>query len=490
MLEHIETILLQRCGLSREQLVVVGVSGGQDSLCLMQVLRSARFPLLIAHFNHRLRDESDAEAAAVGQIAARRGLEFVTGSADVQAHAREQHLSLEEAARHLRYAFLFRQARQHEAQAAAVGHTADDQVETVLMHFVRGAGLGGLKGMTYRTVLPAFDVDIPIVRPLLDVWREETLACCKATGLQPVLDPSNDSPKFTRNRMRNELIPALAAFNPGFKQVVWRSVQSLQLDHELIQEMLGTAWDACIREQQPGLIGFDLAELRNLPPALQRGLLKMAAERLRPGRDTSFAALERAAALIRSGPQAQADMGGAMIALREGALLFILGPGGELPADAWPQMPQGTESLPLTIPGKVQLPDGWVLTCEEQTLSSSAREQAAHNEDLFQAWLDAGTLPGPLVLRARRAGDRFQPLGMQAGSQMISDLMINEKMPVRARNRWPLVCSGDAIIWVPGYRLAEPQRLRPASSKILHFSLRRIPSHPPEESDPSALYPP
>ncbi|HEY6074584.1 MAG TPA: tRNA lysidine(34) synthetase TilS [Anaerolineales bacterium] len=479
MFENIEALLLGACGLTRDRLVVVGVSGGPDSLCLMQLLRGARLPILVAHFNHHLREESDAEAAAVEQIARRLGVDFVTEASDVQAHARAQHLSLEEAARHLRYAFLLRQARARSAQAVAVGHTADDQVETVLMHFIRGAGLAGLKGMPYRTLLPSFDPEIPIVRPLLDSWREETVACCAASGLQPVFDPSNDSLHFTRNRMRNALIPELAAYNPGFKQVIWRSVQSLQLDHALIQEMIGAAWTACLREQQPGLIGFDVAELRKLPPALQRGLLRAAAERLRPGRDTSFSGLERAAALLRAAASARADMGGGITAVREGPLLHIISPGGVLPVAEWPQMPDGSDSISLPVPGSLELPNGWLLSCETRASTTAEREDAARNEDPLQVWLDADSLPGALEVRARRPGDRILPLGMGGRSQKISDLMINEKMPARAREHWPLLCSRETIIWVPGYRLAEPYRLHPGSRTVLYLALRRPP-------DPSA----
>ncbi|MGE5249598.1 MAG: tRNA lysidine(34) synthetase TilS, partial [Bacteroidota bacterium] len=242
MLEDIESILRNQCGLERDRLVVAGVSGGPDSLCLMEVLREAGYPVMVAHFNHHLRPESQAEAAHVQEIARRLDLPYVSGEADVHAHADAEGRSLEEAARRLRYAFLFEQARRYEAQAVAVGHTADDQVETVLMHFLRGAGLTGLKGMTYRTFLPSFERRIPVVRPLLDTWREETVACCAARGLQPVMDPSNASTEFMRNRLRNVLIPSLEEYNPKFRQVAWRSAQSLQLDHALLREMVEAAW--------------------------------------------------------------------------------------------------------------------------------------------------------------------------------------------------------------------------------------------------------
>src|SRR5512134_2632488 len=166
MLENIQSILQDRCGLRREQPVIAGVSGGPDSLCLMSVLRRAGYHVIVAHFNHKLRPDADADANIVEQTAARLNLVSVIESGDVRAYADTEKLSIEEAARNLRYRFLMQQVRRFKAHAVAVGHTADDQVETVLMHFIRGAGLAGLKGMNYRTILQAFDPEIPVVRPL------------------------------------------------------------------------------------------------------------------------------------------------------------------------------------------------------------------------------------------------------------------------------------------------------------------------------------
>src|SRR4029453_4930423 len=153
MLETIPSILQEQCGLNREQPVIVGVSGGADSLCLMSVIRKAGYHAIVAHFNHKLRPDADADANIVEQTAGRLNLISVIDKGDVGPHADQEKLSIEEAARTMRYRFLMAQARRFNAQAVAVGHTADDQVETVLMHFLRGAGLSGLKGMTYRTVI-------------------------------------------------------------------------------------------------------------------------------------------------------------------------------------------------------------------------------------------------------------------------------------------------------------------------------------------------
>src|ERR1051325_7990608 len=157
MLENIESILSEKCGLTPDRPIIAGVSGGPDSLCLMNVLRKAGYHVIVAHFNHKLRPDADADANIVEKTAARLNIASVIQSGDVRVFADTEKLSIEEAARLLRYRFLMDQARRFHAQAVAVGHTADDQVETVLMHFLRGAGLSGLKGMGHRTIIHMFD---------------------------------------------------------------------------------------------------------------------------------------------------------------------------------------------------------------------------------------------------------------------------------------------------------------------------------------------
>jgi len=133
----------------------------------------------------------------------------------------------------------------------------------------------------------------------------------------------------------------------------------------------------------------------------------------------------------------------------------------------------------VTIPSGVELAGGWRFSCENWRLPALAREQAERNEDSFQVWLDADTLPPSLQLRMRSAGDRFEPLGMEGHSLKLSDFLVNEKMPRRARDRWPLLCSNDTVVWIPGYRLAEPFKLTPSSRKVAYFSLVRPPDKSP-----------
>lgn len=474
MLENIETILLDECSLVKDRPIIAGVSGGPDSLCMMEVLRKAGYPVIVAYFDHQLRPDSGLDARMVEKTATRLMLPCVIDGADVRSYAEESKTSIEEAARNLRYRFMFDLARRHRAQAVAVGHTADDQVETVLMHFLRGSGLAGLKGMSYRSIIKVFDPDIPIVRPLLDLWREETVIYCAVNGLRPHYDSSNDSLNFQRNRIRHLLIPSLETYNPKFREAILRMSQSLKGDYAFVMETLENAWRETVIESDEEIVTFDADRLSQQSLGLQRNLVKHALQTLRPGIDITFSILGRAVNLVNSAARSsRVDLKAGLTMFRESNRIYICTSDAELPFNLWPQMPTGETSLKVTIPQQIVLAGGWKLTCERWHLPALAKEQAERNEDQFQAWLDADDLPEQLELRVRRQGDHFSPLGMDGHSQKLSDFFVNEKVPQRARENWPLLCAGDEIVWVPGYRPAHRHRLKDTTQSVIYFSMTR-----------------
>lgn len=473
MSENIEAILANECGLDKNRLTIVGVSGGPDSLCLMETMRQAGYRILVAYFDHHLRPESSADARMVEKTAAKLMVGCVIDGMNVRAYADENKQSLEEAARNLRYRFLFDIARKQKAQAVAVGHTADDQVETVLMHFLRGSGISGLKGMSYRSIIKSFDPEIPVVRPLLDMWREETILYCSVHGLRPQYDSSNDSLNFQRNRIRHLLIPTLETYNPKFREVTLRMSQSLKSDFSFVMETLENAWGRMVVSTTEEIITFNADLLAACPIGLQRSLIKHAMQTLHPSVDITYQILERAVSLVNSTAQSsRMDLKAGIRMFRESNLVHICAPHAELPFDRWPQIPND-ESIVLTLPGQITLAGGWKVSCERWRLPALAKEEAEGNEDPFQVWLDADELPDTFELRVRRQGDHFAPLGLEGHSQKLSDFFVNEKLPQRARDRWPLLCVGDEIVWVPGFRPAHRHRLKDTTQKVLYFSVVR-----------------
>jgi tRNA(Ile)-lysidine synthase len=489
MLKRVDSILQQNCFLSPEKVLLVGVSGGPDSLCLMDGLAQLKYSLIVAHLNHGLRPESQSEADFVERSAKAAGLPIILGREDVLSYARSQSLSIEEGARNVRYKFLFEQAKQVGAQAVAVAHTADDQIETVLMHFLRGAGLSGLRGMQYWTLPSPWSDHIPLVRPLLDTWREEIQAYLEERQIPAVQDQTNLDTSIFRNRLRHELIPYLADYNPGIRQVIWRMAQVIRADYDVIEANLESAWDECLVEQDLGYLSFRVPALETHPDGMQRHLIRNGIAWLLPGlRDIDFNTIERAIEFIRKPTRSRRmDLVAGIYMLREGDLLWIASWQADLPVNVWPQIPSTAShqmKFSLPVPGFARLAGGWCIEAELLDENGSYRQLAVSNPDPFQVWIDADQLQLPFTIRVRQPGDRFAPLGMAGESLKLSDFMINEKIPARARANWPLVYSGEKLVWIPGLRLANSCQITSSTRQAIYLRVNRDADEPDHFSPP------
>jgi tRNA(Ile)-lysidine synthase len=476
MLTRFISILQQKCFLSPENKVLVGVSGGADSLFLLDLLARSNYPLIVAHLNHQLRPEADEDAQFVGRITGRLGIPFVLGKEDVVAFAERSGLSIEEAARHLRYSFLFENAKQVGAQAVLVAHHADDQIETVLMHFLRGSGLAGLRGMQYWSLPNPWSDEIPLARPLLEIWREEIDAYLQDHKLEPIEDKTNRDTKIFRNRLRHELIPYLTSYNPGIRKVLFRMSQVLDADYEILEEIVDSAWDEICQEQGPGYTSFRFTALNAQPVGIQRYLIRKAINLLLPGlRDIDFHTVDRALDFLKMPTRSKRrELAAGMYILLEDELLWLANDTAVLPDRAWPQLPLHDNNcieLSLDLTGNLLLGQGWRIEVDLQKSSRDSCQQAVENPDMFQAWFDFKQVQFPLIIRCRQPGDRFNPAGMAGRSVKLSDFMINVKMPERARARWPLVYSASELMWVPGYRLAHSFLISDSTLQVLHLRL-------------------
>ena len=472
MLPYLSQNLGSKCRIDFTKPVLLGVSGGADSLCLLDALRRLGLEVIVAHFNHQLRPQAKSEQALVAHESARRGLRFVSAVGDVRAYAAEHSLSIEQAARSLRYRFLFAEAERAAAQAVVTAHHADDQVETLLLHLLRGSGLDGLQGMAAYALPNPWSEVIPLVRPLLGIPKSELLAYCQTQNLQPVEDESNADPAYLRNRLRHELLPALEAAAPGLRPALLRLAELAQADVAVLEQQVDEIWKSCLRSTGEGYLEFDLPALAGQPLALQRRLLRRFMSHLRPGlADVDFQAVERAVAFLR-GEFKQTDLVGGLYLRSEGQSAWLARWEAPLPGDHWPQW--SGEVLFFSPPYQVTLGAGWQLSAELLPVSAELWEQVRQNANPYQAWLDAEQAGARLWLRTRRPGDRFQPLGLGGQRQKLSDLMINVRLPVRARNHWPMVGSGAEILWAPGLALAHPARLTETSELACHLNLKRL----------------
>jgi len=479
--------------------VVVGVSGGPDSLCLLHALlrlsEEYRLQIHVAHLHHGVRGaDADADAEFVATLAADWGLSVTVEKRDVPALARTHQLTFEEAARRVRYAFLARVARETVGCKIAVGHNADDQAETVLMHFIRGAGLAGLRGMLPVTHITDYhlleqlteqgdgnqeqDSHIPrpvifIIRPLLEVPSSEIKRYCADQKLAPRFDRSNLDTTYFRNRLRHELLPRLESYNPNIRARLCHTAAVIAADYELLIQLRERAWDKIVQKEQDGAITFDLAGWRELPVALQRAVVRQATYRLRHSlRDVTFVHVENAREIgLRgeTGAQATLPMG---LMLTVGYETLRMGDAGETapPPDEpllWRTMP-----LPVSVPGSTPLPESeWALQAD--ILTDWDMDQIVANPDPWTAYCDVDALTAPLTLRPRRRGDRFHPQGMGGHSVKLSTLMINLKIPNAWRAHVPLLAADDQIVWVCGRRLGEEVVIKSETKRVARLRFER-----------------
>lgn len=462
--------------------VVVGVSGGPDSVALLHVLWRLSAPmklgLHVAHLHHGIRGaDADADADFVAGLVDTLGLPCTVERIDLPAIARRDKLALEEAARRARYAFLCRVAEDVGATRVAVAHNADDQAETVLMHLLRGAGPAGLRGMLPATPLrdyrmlaisPRPSPEMLLIRPLLNTPRAAIEAYCADQHLETRFDRSNLDTTFFRNRLRHEVLPFLSEISPGISQRLRSLAEVVRADYELLQEFVHVAWDTLLVKAYPDMLAFDLAVFREQPLSIQRALVRRAAYKLRRSlRDVSFVHVEEAVRIAQYGTT------GAQATLPHGLRLTVgyttLTIADENTLNLPPEYPwlEPTVPMPLPVPGEVDLRDGWRF--HTQLVSHWNLDAIRNNVNPLVAWMDADVLGEMPVLRTRWRGDRFQPQGMGGAEVRLSDLLINAKVPRRWRDHVPLVEAGGRILWVVGVRLSEAALVRPETQRVVYL---------------------
>lgn len=418
--------------------VVVAVSGGADSVALLDILaslRELRLTLVVAHLNHLLRGaESDGDEEFVRSLAVRHGVPVVVKRVDVAELARRERRSLEEAGRVARYGFLAETARLHGAHAVALAHHADDQAETVLLRLLRGAGGSGLCAMAPQSAGTW-------VRPLLTVTRSEIEAYLAARKLPFRTDSSNATNDFLRNRVRHELIPYLAGYNPAIAERLVATAEALAADEEILESAAAAAF---ARHAASGASGVTLAvpgvraELRGIRLRLYRRAIAMTkGELLRIG----FRHLREIDRLVFSAePQLELTLpDGLRVARSYGELSFAL------MTDKEPFLPY---EFVVEGPGSYHIPGGGMLVVEQAAPPADMKALPATT-----AYFDPGRVPFPWVVRTFTPGDRISPMGM-TGHKKVKELFIDAKVPRAVRRRIPLLFCGETLLWVGGLRVS------------------------------------
>ena len=434
------------------QQVLVAVSGGPDSMALLHALQSLSRDLgvrpAVAHLNHQLRGAAaDEDEGYVRRYCERHHLACFVERRDVAALATAEKLSVEEGGRRARYEFFARLATAEGFDCVALGHTATDRIETLLINLLRGAGLHGLRSIPPRRSR--------FIRPLITVHRHETAQYCTTYNLQPRVDTSNLSAEHhLRNRVRLELLPLLGRdYAPHIDTSLLRLAQAVEQELEWTEPLVATAYGHCAQTEESG-VRLDLSQLADMAEGLRYRVLRKACCEL-GGQAVDMATVHYEALhrLVRS------DHTGAKVTLPGG----ILGERGynsiRLRASC---LPDNGPVRPLTgrrallVPGVVTVPE-LNLTLAAEFLQQCPDELGHANGR--QVVVDADATGDELFIRTRRPGDRFQPLGM-SGHKKVHDIFVDERVPRRERPRVPLIMTGrDEIIWLVGYRLAEPFKI-------------------------------
>ncbi|MCL6643183.1 MAG: tRNA lysidine(34) synthetase TilS [Candidatus Bipolaricaulota bacterium] len=461
MLDQVKKTIKRYRMLTPADRVLVAVSGGVDSVVLLYVLRelqqSEKLSLAVAHFDHAIRPDSAADAEFVRKLARSLKVKFYTGRAEVPAYAKAHKLSLEVAARTLRYQFLERTGKAHNFNKIALGHTLNDQAETLLMRLLRGAGLEGLAGIP--PVRPAGE--LTYVRPLIECTRDQIVAFAQARNLRWREDPTNYDTTIVRNKIRHELIPILKEYNPKVLEALGRTARLLaqaayQLEREANQAL---AELTCKKEAHE--LALDLNKFLKLSEYLQALVLRQAV--LHALGKLEAAHIEAVLAWLSRRGAGELHLPDGVRVLRRHTQLIVT---------TRPAAPPRRFEYLLTVPGETVLPEiGWRFVIRPLHRPLSPRRERGDGGVRGRALLDADKIQGSLVVRNRRPGDRIH---LRSGTKKLQDLFTDRKIQREQREAIPLICDENALIWIVGEAVHEDYRATPQTEHILEIRAERI----------------
>jgi tRNA(Ile)-lysidine synthase len=469
-LERVAAFIQANQLLQPGQPLVAAVSGGPDSVCLLDCLVQLGYRPLPVYVDHGLRSESADEGRFVSRLAETYDLKAIVRSIDVPRLLEEQGGSLEEVARQARYDELFGIAHEENLDTIATAHQVDDQIETVLLHFLRGSGVAGLRGMKPSTDLAGWfksphALGKRLVRPLLNVERQQVMDYLARRNLDFQTDVTNVDLEYRRNRVRHELIPQLQTYNPAIRTSLLRLSRIMAEQSAWVEGRVADYWGSVVVSDDPDQLVLDPEALGQLPAALQKELLRSILSRLQfANLELDYGIIEASVAFCHTDARRMTLAGGVKLErVDDRVIIACEGAGLRLPQ--YPQMMSDTNQ-PIPVPGEVPLANGWKLSALVENITDEDRQHWGRNQNEFRVAFDREALPDRLALRVRHEGDRIKPLGLQ-GTIKLSDLFINDGIPQSARHLWPIVAHGDEVIWVVGLRMADSGRLTETTTEAV-----------------------
>ncbi len=483
--------ILRHAMIKNGETVLVAVSGGADSLALLYGLHALHSQLdcqlHLAHLNHCLRPDADADAGFVQQHASHLELPCTIQSTDVPRLVKQWKLSVETAARKARYQFYEEVSTQIGATKVALGHHQDDTAETVLMNLVRGSGSTGMKGISPVR-------NFKFIRPLAGLTRQQIEMFLASKGLVPRHDSTNTDTRYLRNRIRHELIPRLENdYNPNIKVGLSRTADVLGAESEYLDTVAQEALETC-RVRDPDKVKalamlesvvLNREKFQQFHIAVQRRVLRLSFfEMLESMGDLYFSHCEAMLSLIEgSAPNAALALPNGLRFRRVYQCLIF-----EVNTSSRSSFTIETENFayPLAVPGKTFIAAlnteitaelGDIRAGETLRLPDGRYEAIFDYERVKRAFADLPSETFPLTVRNRLQGDRFQPYGMR-GTKKIKDFMIDAKVPRYERDRIPMLVCGNTVLWVVGYTTSDPFKIHSGTRQYLylHYVSDKTPS--------------
>lgn len=423
--------------ISKGDSIVVGVSGGPDSLCLLNILYSLKdeydLTLIVAHVNHNLRKEAKFEADFVEKFSNDLGLKFYLADVDIGKMVKEKKKSCEEVAREYRYNFFNTVLKENSADKIAVAHNLNDNAETILMNIIRGSGTHGLKGIK--------DKNNNIIRPLLNVSREEIEKYCRENDLTPMIDKTNFETLYTRNKIRNKIIPLICEINPDALGSITRLGNILDEEDEFISEYIDKIYNDIVISSKSIKIAKN--KFLALHKGIQRRILRKAILEFRGDLvDITYKSLENAISTINTAQN------GSIIKVARDVKIFV----NYDVLEFFDKIEKNFEfEYELNIPGKTYIQELDIVINAEVKKASEVEDFTKNPTKKF---FDIEKTGKKLYVRNRRFGDSFLPNGLN-GTKKLKDFFSDLKIPTHERDRVPILTNGDDIIWVMGFRTSK-----------------------------------
>jgi tRNA(Ile)-lysidine synthase len=446
--------------LSSGDKVVVAFSGGIDSTALIYILNSLsgklKIKLFAAHLDHQIRGkDADGDASFAKRTSDKLGIPCFVEKFDVPGFARQEKLNLEDAARRIRYEFLERIAAKTGANKIALAHTADDNIETFLMRLIRGTGMKGLEGIP-----PVRD---KIIRPMIELYRSEIEQYLSSKKITARIDKTNYETKYLRNRVRRDLIPALESYNPKIRKTLVRAIDAANTIQDFVESKVKEAFKKVVSLKTNDEIRIDIKEFLKTDPMLKGEVLRQAIGAVKKDLvDISLVHIDDIIDQLEK-KRAEVDLPGIYVMVNKGMLSISR------------QRPQKSKPAQfmrkLEIPGEIRDESGGIII--EADLMDSVPLSELHAKNPYQAFLDYDKIAKPLIVRNRREGDAYSPLGLK-GRKKLQDIFVDEKVDIDERDSIPVVEDGNKIVWVVGYRMAEETKVTPKTKKVVKLSAKSI----------------